>query len=104
MRKHLRNEATTAVDSEIQIMNGIAIYLKEDVITTDVFEYWRSNKDKFKFLSKAAKHYMGIPATQTPSERLFSLTERIVTSERSSLLDEHVDEIAFLNYNCKPKK
>ncbi|KAI4817571.1 hypothetical protein KUCAC02_010956 [Chaenocephalus aceratus] len=50
------------------------------------------------------RSYLAIPATGTPSERVFSLAGNTVTRKRSSLLPSHVDALVFLNANQKSGK
>lgn len=65
--------------------------------------WWKRNRHQFPMLSKVAQFYLGIPATQTPSERLFSTSSNIVTSKRANLLPEHVNQLCFLQGNSKSK-
>ncbi len=39
---------------------------------TDPFEWWRQHRSLFPQLASLARHYLAIPATSVPSERLFS--------------------------------
>ncbi len=45
--------------------------------------WWKANKTRFPVLSKLAKMYLAIPATSTPSERLFSEAGNIMTIKRT---------------------
>ncbi|RXM92225.1 Zinc finger BED domain-containing protein 1 [Acipenser ruthenus] len=49
--------------------------------------------------SKLAKWFLCIPATSTPSERLFSAAGAIVTRKRASLSPSHADMLVFLHSN-----
>ncbi|XP_077429672.1 E3 SUMO-protein ligase ZBED1-like isoform X2 [Vanacampus margaritifer] len=61
--------------------------------------WWRTNATQYPTLAKLAKSFLGIPATLTPSERLFSATGNIVSRRRASLSSEHVDMLTFLHCN-----
>ena len=56
---------------------------------------------KFPRLSKLAKQYLSVPATSIPSERTFSAAGLLVNKLRASLDTETVDQIVFLNKNCR---
>nr|XP_055027769.1 zinc finger BED domain-containing protein 4-like [Misgurnus anguillicaudatus] len=62
-------------------------------------EWWACNGHQFPRLSKLAKSCLAVPATSTPSERIFSLAGNTVTRQRSSLHPSHVDALVFLNAN-----
>ncbi|KAJ8364707.1 hypothetical protein SKAU_G00135380 [Synaphobranchus kaupii] len=64
-------------------------------------KWWAHNEHCFPRLAKLSKSYLAIPATSTPSERIFSLAGNTVTRQRSSLHPSHVDVLVFLNANQK---
>ena len=59
--------------------------------TTEVDEdcnplhWWSINASKFPSLAVLAKKYLGIPATSTPSERIFSSMGQVVNRLRNRL-------------------
>ncbi|KAI4812810.1 hypothetical protein KUCAC02_024178 [Chaenocephalus aceratus] len=67
-------------------------------------EWWAENAHRVPRLAKLSRSYLAIPATGTPSERVFSLAGNTVTRKRSSLLPSHVDALVFLNANQKSGK
>lgn len=103
MQSFLQEEVTVRSTEEELINIEIDKFMSEKLETTesDSFLYWRVNKKRFPYLAVTARHYIGLPATEVSSERLFSTTGRIVTPLRSALTQEHVDEVAFLHYNLK---
>ena len=62
--------------------------------------WWKDNSTKFPLVSKVAKCFLNIPATSTPSERVFSTGGNTVTQQRSSLKPGNVDALIFLNNNA----
>lgn len=62
-------------------------------------DWWKINSHRFILLACLARKYLSIPATSTPSERIFSCAGLIVNRLRSSLNPDHVDMLVFLNKN-----
>ncbi len=80
----------------------IAEYLKEDKInfTQNPFEWWMNKKSKYPILARLARIYLAVPATSTPSKRLFSDAENLLTSKRSRVNAELFKHIMFLKRNA----
>ena len=68
---------------------------------TDIIRWWKCNTAKFPLLSLAAKKFLAEPATQTTSERLFSLSGNIITPTQAKLLLKNVEQLSFLYYHLK---
>lgn len=65
----------------------------------DPLSWWRANAARYPNLAKLAKSFLSIPATSTPSERLFSAAGNIATKRRASLTSDHVNMLTFLHCN-----
>ncbi|KAL3066097.1 hypothetical protein OYC64_016110 [Pagothenia borchgrevinki] len=77
-------------------------YLRDTTkIQSGPLAWWKQNSDRYPKLAFAAKHCLCVPATSTPSERIFSKAGYIVNKTRSSLLPENVDKLIFLAHNMK---
>ena len=61
--------------------------------------WWSQNAVHFPMLSCLARKYLCVPATSTPSERVFSTTGNLVSKKRSMLSPETVDKLVFLHAN-----
>ena len=60
---------------------------------------WRINKTRFPILSKLARKYLAIPATSTPSERLFSEAGNVMTIKRTQLAPNTLENLIFCKKN-----
>lgn len=65
----------------------------------DPLVWWQTNAARYPSLAKLAKSFLCIPATSTPSERLFSAAGNIASRRRASLTSEHVNMLTFLHAN-----
>ena len=92
----LSNDETSDTPEE-----ELKAFLSEPVRVSDPLKWWQLNEMKFPRLSKLAKQYLSVPATSIPSERTFSAAGLLVNKLRASLDTETVDQIVFLNKNCK---
>ena len=59
-------------------------------------------KETKEDIHKMARKYLDLPATSTPSERVFSIAGSIVNKKRACLLPENVNMLVFL-YENLPK-
>ena len=71
----------------------------DEPANTNPLLWWRKNQSQFPKLAKLARQYLAVPATSTPSERVFSKAGTVVNVKRASLTPRHVQEIVFLNHN-----
>ncbi|XP_030252892.1 zinc finger BED domain-containing protein 4-like isoform X1 [Sparus aurata] len=70
-------------------------------LTSCPLKWWKENSKFYPLLSPLAKAYLTTPATSVPSERVFSTTGDVVTSQRSQLRPENIDMLNFLKRNLK---
>lgn len=92
---------SAAVQVEAVIDAELNSYLMVPVITgeSDPLAWWKIHTVNFPILSRLARKYLCVPATSSPSERLFSASGNIVTCERACLKPEMVDMLVFLAKN-----
>lgn len=67
----------------------------------DPLNWWKVNQNTFPALTPLARHFLASTATETDSERVFSVGGNIVTSKRTTLLSEHVRKIIFCHDNLE---
>lgn len=81
-------------ESSDQVAKELEFYLQKKRISTkeNPLQWWKDNSNLFPNLKSVAQFYLGIRATQTSSERLFSASGLIVNSKREVLLPEHVEK------------
>ena len=63
--------------------------------------WWKTNSTRFPVLSKLARKYLAIPATSTPSERLFSEAGNIMTIKRAQLAPNTLENLVFCKKNWR---
>jgi len=63
--------------------------------------WWKTNKTRFSVLSKLARKYLAIPATSTPSERLFSEAGNVMTIKRTQLAPNTLENLVFCKKNWR---
>lgn len=68
-------------------------------LNNDPLNWWKLYSTKFPFLSELSKIYLAIPATSTPSERLFSDAGNLLTTKRTRILPELFKRMIFLKKN-----
>ncbi|XP_041821745.1 E3 SUMO-protein ligase ZBED1-like [Chelmon rostratus] len=89
------NQEQQTVASELQAYLQCASLDSEN----DPLDWWKEHGKLYPRVSKLAKKYLCIPATSSPSERVFSTGGNVVTCHRASLKPEHVDRLVFLAKN-----
>lgn len=82
-------------------ISEIDAYLKEIPInkSSNILLWWKNNSIRYPKLSKLAKKYLCIPATSTPSERVFSSAGNIITAKRNCLEAKNAEILIFLHHN-----
>jgi hAT family C-terminal dimerisation region len=79
-------------------------YLSLPVTETDALQFWKQNENVHKLpkLALIARKLLAIPATSTPSERIFSLCGLTLNEHRARLSTETVKMLIFLKFNMQP--
>ncbi|XP_053085062.1 E3 SUMO-protein ligase ZBED1 [Pangasianodon hypophthalmus] len=70
-------------------------------LTESPLDWWKSHETELPILANLARSYLCIPATSVASERVFSTAGDIVSSQRSSLRPDCVNQLIFLKKNLK---
>ena len=65
----------------------------------DPLLWWKNQAVAFPLLSELARFFLAIPATSVPSERIWSDGGQLVTTLRSRLNPEHIDQLLSLRVN-----
>ena len=88
--------------SSADIAAEVATYLREKPTkaNTSPLIWWQGNEDRFPNVAALAKKYLGVPATSTPAERVFSSCGLTVTKLRAALTPSTIDALVFLNRNA----
>ncbi|KAJ8263828.1 hypothetical protein GJAV_G00141760 [Gymnothorax javanicus] len=93
-----RTATTTAPTKRGAFEKELSSYLQSASVEsdTDPLKWWKDHDVVFPALSHLAKKYLLVPATSSPSERVFSCSGNIVTCHRASLKPDAVDRLVFL--------
>ena len=84
-------------DSELsKFISENPIPVKENPLT-----WWLEKTNEYPILSRLARKYLAIPATEVPSESLFSNFGNIITPQRSLLLPDVTVSLIYLFENKK---
>ena len=67
----------------------------------DILSYWRGKQAELPLLAKVARNILAIPASNTSSERSFSVAGRVIEERRTRLAPSSVDALLFLNSQAK---
>ena len=108
VKRHKPNQATAIDillgpddDSDRYLTAGEELdeYFAERAVShqTKPLEWWKDNAKRFPRLAVIAQSLLCIPATSTPSERIFSKAGVTVSKLRTSLKPSNVDALIFLN-------
>lgn len=70
-------------------------------VSSSPLEWWKVNENRYAALAPVARQFLAVPATSTPSERIFSSSGLVVEKLRAALSAENVDALVFLHKNAK---
>lgn len=80
-----QNDSEDEADDSHLVREEVLRYFGEQPLpkSTNPLQWWKSNEARFPSLAHLAKSYLCVPATSTPSERLFSSAGNIVSKKRA---------------------
>lgn len=86
---------------KVVIMQEVQAYLveTEHVQNCNPLEWWRVSSAKYPNVAACARKWLSVPATSTPSERVFSICGLVSTCKRSRLIGESIEAQVFLHNN-----
>ncbi|XP_056119514.1 E3 SUMO-protein ligase ZBED1-like [Rhinichthys klamathensis goyatoka] len=102
-----QSETVAKGDSSLTLKDAVEAELNTYMLTPpidkeeDPLAWWKVHKLSFPRLARLARKYLCIPATSSPSERLFSTSGNIVTCQRTCLKPAKVDRLVFLAKNLE---
>lgn len=90
----------TTVEEKIE--DEVNRYIEESNIKPDddPLKWWAGRKSAYPYLSTLAMHYLHIPGTSVPSERVFSTAGNVITQKRNSLTSDNASILIFLHHNA----
>ncbi len=72
-------------------------YLVNSDSSDDVLTYWKVKANSWPGLAAVARVILAVPATETSSERVFSLAGRTIEDRRTQLNVDTIDDLIFLH-------
>ena len=81
----------------IELTIGLCVHLISTDTGDSLLEFWKSKTSQWPRLVKVAQMVLAISATETSSERVFSITGRTMEDRRSQLNVETVDDLMFVH-------
>jgi hypothetical protein len=72
-------------------------YLANTDSSDDVLAFWKVKASSWPGLAAVAPFVLGIPATETSSERVFSLAGRTIEDRRTQLNVDTIDDLILLH-------
>jgi hypothetical protein len=90
-----------SLDKEEAVQDEVKEYLDLAPIglSNNPLTWWELHSTKFPILSELSRIYLAMPATSTPSERLFSEAGNLLTTKRTRILPELFKRMIFLKKN-----
>lgn len=89
----LRHEPQEELDHRL---NGATVLIGKG---TDLVEWWETNAQEFPFLRHLARAVFVVPASSSPSERIWSAADDLSGDDRASVDEETLDARLVLKKN-----
>ena len=74
---------------------------KDPAKTCSRLEWWDSHKTEFPLLANCARHILAFPASSATSERFFSAGGLMVSSKRTNLAEDTVEDLLMIKLNLE---
>lgn len=102
--------ASLMEDDEVEVADSASSLAEEELqryltgkaspIDMDPLVWWTGLAEEFPTLAVLARHYLCLPATSVPSERVFSCAGTTMNKLRATLCPGNVDALIFLQCNA----
>ena len=88
------------------VRHEVNAFLIETEIANDMDPqmWWKAKRFNFPNVARVARKWLSVPATSTPSERVFSICGLVDSPKRSKLLGESIQKQVFLYNNIDEVK
>lgn len=102
-RQQRGEEGQILTTLEGSVKKEIKVYLSLPLLPAeeDPLVWWRGHASELPHLARVARKLLCIPATSMPSERVFSASGQIVSTQRALLKPDKVNMLTFLHFNLK---
>jgi hypothetical protein len=89
----------TTISNEMNLYNLTMKQIASLDHDVDPFDWWRANRGTFPHLAKVARKWLSVPASSTPTERVFSIAGLMDSAKRSNLHPKKLGEQVFVHNN-----
>lgn len=99
---NIEDETYSAIDQEC--LAYLSSSHPSHVTDNNIIKFWKGRMQQFPWLTTLARKLLCIPATSTPSERVFNVAGLTISARRSSIHPNNVDKVIFIHDNyeyCK---
>ena len=91
------DKSTSQIDQENEPQEYLCdVCIPED---SDPLLWWQSQESNLPTLASLAQHYLAIPGSSAPVERLFSIAGKVFRPDRCRLVDSTFENLMFLRCN-----
>ena len=92
LRSRMKNgPSSSSSSSELDRYVGETLEPFDKNVHFDILQWWKVNSPRFPILSLMARDLLAIPISTVASESVFSTSERVLDSYRSSLGDKTIE-------------
>jgi len=83
--------------ADVTPQHELDTYMASSDTSDKILDFWRQKAAVWPKLSSVARTILAIPATETSSERVFSMAGRTVEDRRTQLSADAVDNLLFVH-------
>jgi hypothetical protein len=91
-----RQAASRSAERIVETEMELYLKLPQEKLQSDPLKWWNAHKGTLPNLAYLARCYLAIPATSAPSERIFSVAQRLIDKKRNRINAEMAGDCLFV--------